>query len=262
MIPIDKRISAGDPDASFYKRKHGEKSKLGYQNAFCTDIKEGIITRVITISGGESMADTVELLLKDFSIPELTLDAEFSLGKLIALAQGKGIILNVPRRALNEHNVYPKTMFKYDYDLDVYICPQGKQLNLCSKYERFSTYRGTVKGCKNCPVLIDCTKAKTKVRTIKRDMYELDLELHEEYIQSNRYQFAKILRGILAEGKFSEANLQYGLKNARYVGKILMAAQAKMTAVVINIKRFLKVIYRREKEQKIISEKSRSLVIA
>jgi hypothetical protein len=107
MIPISDRVSQGDPDARFYNKKNGEKSKLGYQNAFATDIKEGIITRVITIPGGNQMAHEVKPLIENAVVPELTLDGEFSIGELVWLAQGKGVILNVPKRVSGESNVYP-----------------------------------------------------------------------------------------------------------------------------------------------------------
>jgi hypothetical protein len=86
--------------------------------------------------------------------------------------------------------------------------------------------------------------------------------LHEEYIQSDRYQLAKVLRGILAEGKFFESNILYGLKSARYVGIQLMHAQAQMTAVVMNLKRFLKVIKRRKNSAKTIFGKFQSPIAA
>lgn len=86
--------------------------------------------------------------------------------------------------------------------------------------------------------------------------YELEWELHEEYIQSDRYQFAKVLRGILAEGKFFEANILHDLKNARYVGKKLMHAQAQMTALVLNLKRFLKALQRKEITKDPLNEES------
>lgn len=247
---MSKRVSKGDPDARFYKKKNGEKSKLGYQNAFATDIKEGIITRVITISGCENMPDEVKPLIRDAVVPEMTLDGEFSLGELISLAQDKGVILNVPLRTQPERGVYPKTLFRYDIDTDVYVCPEGKHLKRCSEGDGFITYRGSSKTCKNCPVVNECTKSKLQVRTVRRDQYELAWQLHEEYIQSNRYQFAKVLRGILAEGKFFEANILCGLKNARYVGKKLMHAQTQMTAVVLNLKRFLKALLRKENTEK------------
>lgn len=259
---MSERVSQGDPDARFYKKKNGEKSKLGYQNAFSTDIKEGIITRVITITGCENMTDAVVPLIKDAVVPEMTLDGEFSLGELIALAQDKGMILNVPMRVHPERDVYSKALFQYDFDADVYICPKGNKLKRCSEGDGFITYRGSSKTCKKCPVVSECTKSKTQVRTIRRDQYELEWKLHEEYIQSDQYQFAKVLRGILAEGKFFEANVLHGLNNARYVGKKLMHAQAQMTAVVLNLKRFLKALLRKEYTEKLLIEEPNATATA
>ena len=246
MIPVGDRVSEGDPDASFYKRKNGEKSKLGYQNAFATDIKEGIITRVFTICGSDNMSEQIKPLIKNKVVPELTLDAEFSIGELVSMAQDKGIIFNVPLRNKGSRGIYPKAVFKYDYDLDIYKCPEGNILRPPSnKSEDKVIYSCSTKTCKNCPVKGECTKSKTSGRTIERSKYELAWEFHEEYIQSDRYQRAKVIRGILAEGKFFEANILYNLNEAKHVGIALMHAQAQMTAIVINVKRFLKVITRR-----------------
>lgn len=262
MVPISDRVSQGDPDARFYNKKNGEKSKLGYQNAFATDIKEGIITRVITIPGCNQMSHEVKALIENDVVPELTLDGEFSIGELVSLAQDKGVILNVPKRVFGESDVYPKGLFQYDYELDVYRCPQNHLLKPSTRYDSSTIYRGSAKTCHNCPVVNECTKSKVKVRTLSRDHNELAWELHEEYILSDRYQFAKVLRGILAEGKFFEANILYGLKNAKYVGIKLMHAQAQMTAIVINLKRFLKVIKHRKNEAKLILEKSQAPIAA
>lgn len=261
---MSERVSQGDPDARFYKKKNGEKSKLGYQNAFSTDIKEGIITRVITIAGCENMSDAVMPLIENAVVPEITMDGEFSIGKLISSAKSKGVVLNVPLRMKPELGIYPKSLFKYDISHDVYICPEGNTLKQCSKDKNKESilYRGSAKTCKKCPSVSKCTKSKGQVRTIRRDQYELEWELHEKYIQSDRYQFGKVLRGILAEGKFFEANIMHDLKNARYVGKKLMYAQAQMTATVLNIKRFLKVLLRRENESKKLIEKSYATAVA
>lgn len=245
MIPVNERISLGDSDARFYKKKNGEKSKLGYQTALATDIKEGIITRVITIPGCDNMSDAITTLIENKVVPELSLDGEFSIGELVSLAQDKGVILNVPMRNTREVDVYPKSMFQYDYELDAYKCPEGNFLKCKGNTKENSLYRGIKKVCSICPVIDRCTKAKSRIRAIERNKYDLQLELHKEYIQNDRYQLAKVLRGIIAEGKFFEANTLHRLNLARYVGLNLMQAQAKMTAVVLNLKRFFKVMRKR-----------------
>jgi hypothetical protein len=242
MIPTNERISAGDPDARFYKKKNNQNSKLGYQVAFSTDIKEGIVIRVITIPGCDNLSEEVEKLIKNKVVPELTLDGEFSIGELISLAQETEIIINVPMKNIRNQKVYSKSMFKYNKDLDGYSCPNGKLLRRCckSKTRNQILYRGIKKECGECPLLEKCTNSKMKVRTIERSPYDYAWELHSEHVKSNQYQLAKVLRGIIAEGKFSEANINYSLNIARYVNLKLMHAQAQMTAVVMNLKRFIK----------------------
>lgn len=260
MIPVGERVSEGDPDARFYKRKNGEKSKLGYQNAYATDIKEGIITRTFTIPGNENMSDQIEVLIKNKVVPELTLDGEFSIGELISMAQDKGIIFNVPLKNIGARGVYPKVLFKYDYDLDIYKCPEGNILRPPStKSDDKVIYTCSAKICKKCTSKDKCTKSKTKGRTIERGKYELAWEVHKEYIGSDSYQRAKVIRGILAEGKFFEANILYSLNRAKHVGIKLMHAQAQMTAIVINLKRFLKVMIKRNKRNKAENDTNENL---
>lgn len=247
MVPISERVSTGDPDARFYNKKNNKSSKLGYQVAFSTDIKEGIITRVITIPGCNSLSEEIKKLIENQVVQELTLDGEFSVGELISLAQEKKVILNVPMKSVGEHYVYPKSMFKYNKELDAYICPDGKLLKCYSKpnVRNKLIYRGTKEECGACDFLKKCTSSKRKVRTIERSEYDYAWEIHSEYVKSDQYQFGKVLRGIIAEGKFSEANIIYNLNMARHVGLRLMHAQAQMTAVVMNLKRFIKVLARK-----------------
>ena len=50
----------------------------------------------------------------------------------------------------------------------------------------------------------------------------------------------KVLRGIIAEGKFAEA-VRHGLKTIRYVGKEMALMQSTLIAFILNIKRLLRV---------------------
>ena len=49
----------------------------------------------------------------------------------------------------------------------------------------------------------------------------------------------KVLRGIIAEGKFAEA-VRHGLKTMRYVGHQMALMQSTLVAFILNIKRFLR----------------------
>ncbi len=49
----------------------------------------------------------------------------------------------------------------------------------------------------------------------------------------------RVLRGIIAEGKFAEA-VRHGLKQMRYVGKTMAVMQSKLVATMLNLKRLIR----------------------
>lgn len=240
MVAVGDRVSEGDEDARFYKSKHGEQSKLGYQNAFEIDIKDGIITRVVTITGNGSMADEFKKILEEKQVPEISADGEFATGEIIDLAQKMEIILNVPPRKETGRDTFAKSSFEYNAETDTYICPNAEILQRKTTNDSGTFYKALTSSCKNCEFKEKCTKSKA--RSILRNKYELQWEIHEEYTKTDNYQFGKVIRGILAEGKFYQANKMFGLDNSIYTGTDKMSFQAKMTATILNIKRFLKVL--------------------
>lgn len=248
MVAVGDRVSEGDEDARFYKSKHGEQSKLGYQNAFEIDIKEGIITRVVTITGNGSMADEFKKILEENQIPEISADGEFATGEIIDLAQKLEVTLNVPPRKETGRATFPKSAFEYNAETDTYTCPNAKILQRRATNDSGTLYKASTSSCKNCEFKELCTKSQA--RSILRNKYELQWEKHEEYTKTNNYQLGKVIRGILAEGKFYQANIMFGLDTSIYTGEEKMSFQAKMTAMIINIKRFLKVLTRREVEKR------------
>ena len=49
----------------------------------------------------------------------------------------------------------------------------------------------------------------------------------------------RVLRGIIAEGKFAEA-VRHGLKDMRYVGHAMAVMQSQLVATILNLKRFIR----------------------
>lgn len=80
------------------------------------------------------------------------------------------------QRIDNDNFTYGKVNFKYDSDIDSYICPEGKILTLISTTKGKSTYK--CKDCGGCPVKTECIK-KAKYKTLFRS-------LHEHLIEKNR----------------------------------------------------------------------------
>ena len=92
--------------------------------------------------------------------------------------------------------------------------------------------------CDTCPLREHCTTSKTG-RTVTRSQYEEQWERQREHAQTPQAVMGKVLRGIIAEGKFAEA-VRHGLKTMRYVGKQMAVLQSTLVAFILNVKRLVR----------------------
>jgi transposase len=250
LKPVAKRQSAGDPDARFQRGKHGKRSELGYEVFFSTDGKE------LFIEDGQVSADASQgqqIFLAKLEQSEegqtWSADAEFATGKILDKAEEKKVTLNTPPRQATSHGKFSKAEFVYDAEADTYTCPHGKVLSHSGtshkKGERH--YRPEKGTCDGCPVRNQCPSSKTG-RTVTRNQYETLWERQRDHARTPEAVMGKVLRGIIAEGKFAEA-VRHGLKTMRYVGKEMALMQSTLVAFILNIKRLLRV-----EAQKVMTE--------
>jgi len=241
MKPVAERASAGDPDARFQRGKHGKQSELGYEMFFSTDGKQLFIEDVqVSEEASQGQQVFLDKLEQSEEGQTWSTDAEFSTGEILKKAEGKKLILNTPARQVNTRGLFPKTEFVYDAGSDSYTCPNGKCLshrgtNHKNGERHYRPERGT---CDGCLMREECTRSKTG-RTVTRNKYEEQLERQREHARTPQAVMGKVLRGIIAEGKFAEA-ARHGLKTMRYVGREMAVFQGKLVAFILNIKRFLR----------------------
>jgi hypothetical protein len=169
-----------------------------------------------------------------------SVDAEFATGKILDNAEDKKVSLNTPPRQVNSRGKFPKTEFVYDAPSDTYTCPHGQTLSLCATVKKTGErhYRAPSGTCPACPFREQCTTSKTG-RTVTRSPYEETWEHHHSHVRTPEAVMGKVLRGIIAEGKFAEA-VRHGLKTMRYVGKEMAIFQSTLVAFILNVKRFLR----------------------
>lgn len=244
MKPVSERQSAGDPDARFQRGKHGQKGVLGYEIFFPTDGKQMFITEVdVQCEANQGRAVFKEKLAASEPGQTWSVDAEFAVGEIVATAQEKKVALNTPPRP--EHTaagLYPKSAFVYNPADNTYTCPN--QQTLAQAAENKTTgdriYRPAKGVCAECPLRGQCTTSQTE-RTVSRSKYEQEMALQREHAKTPEAVMGRTLRGIIAEGKFAEA-ARHGLKFMRYVGKGMAQMQAGMIALILNFKRWLRVL--------------------
>ncbi len=194
----------------------------------------------VSAEAGQGQTLFEEKLAQSESGQAWSVDAEFSTGPLLDKAKDRGIILNTPPRVVSNKGLFTKTEFLYQPDSDTYRCPFEQTLHHVSTHSstKAKTYRPAKGTCAECPLREQCTTSKTE-RSITRSQYEEQFEGQREYANTAPSVMGRVLRGIVAEGKFGEA-VRHGLKQMRYVGKTMAVMQSKLVAAILNCKRLLR----------------------
>jgi len=241
MKPVAERRSEGDPEARFQRGKHGKRSELGYEVFFSTDGKQLFIEDVqVSAEASHGKQQFLEKLTQSEAGQIWSVDAEFAEGEILAKAEEKGVTLNTPPRQVSSHGKFSKTEFGYEAESDTYTCPHGEILRHCGTNHKLGErhYRTESGLCETCPLRESCTRSKTG-RTVTRNRHEAEWERQRDHARTPEAVMGKVLRGIIAEGKFAEA-VRHGLKTMRYVGQQMALMQSKLVAFILNVKRFLR----------------------
>jgi len=241
MKPVADRQSAGDPEAHFQRGKHGKTSELGYEIFFTTDSKQLFIEDVdVSAEACQGQVIFTEKLEQSEPGQEWSVDAEFSTGPLLEKAEEKRVILNTPPRAGVSTGLFPKIDFVYQPASDTYTCPNQQTLSHVSTNRKTEdkTYRAAKGTCEACPLREQCTTSKTG-RSVTRSKYEKQFERQRDHAKTPQAVMGRVLRGIIAEGKFAEA-VRHGLKEMRYIGKTMAVMQSQLVATILNVKRFIR----------------------
>ena len=241
MKPVADRQSAGDPDAGFQRGKHGKPSELGYEFFFTTDSRQLFIEQVdISCEAGQGQTIFAEKLKQSTPKQEWSVDTEFSTGPLLKLAETREVILNTPLRTSASTGLFAKSEFVYQADSATYVCPNQQTLFHVSTNGKTedTTYRAAKGVCHACPLREKCTTSKTG-RSVTRSKYEEQFVRQREHEKTPQAVMGRVLRGIIAEGKFGEA-LRHGLKEIRYVGKAMALMQGQLVATILNLKRIIR----------------------
>lgn len=243
MKPVGDRQSAGDPDARFQRGKHGKRSELGYEIFFSTDSAQLFIEDVlVSADASQGQALLTEKLTQSEPGHQWSVDAEFRTGAILHAAEEARVTLNTPVQQGNgQGKKFPKTEFVYHEDTDTYTCPAQQTLAHCGTSEKTGErrYRADRGICAACPYREDCTTSKTG-RTVTRNRFEAEWSRQREHARTPEAVMGKVLRGIVAEGKFAEA-VRHGLKTMRYVGRSMAVLQSTLVAYILNLKRLLRV---------------------
>ncbi len=238
-------VSKTDPDASMVSRPMIGKG-LFYKQHFTVDSSR-VITAVSVTSGiVEDHTQVRGLLDKQPVAPKrFSADSHYGVPGVYGELKRRGILPAIPRRSPQARKPrpghLPPSAFRYDWERDVYICPQDKSLRRVAfdpRYQRYH-YRPRHPDCRGCPLRKACSTEKT-VRNVFRYKEEDALEWGMAHLETREAEELLIERRVLAEGVVGEAKTQHGLRRAICRGLDKVTIQALLTASVQNLKRLLK----------------------
>lgn len=133
--------------------------------------------------------------------------------------------------------------FRYDTELDCYICPNHCYLTYRGRYYRkgipLGTYCARTSDCKSCAIRQKCYKGKERYRRINRCVDQAYREAGIARIGNRQYLELMRKRRIVCEGNFALQKRCHNLRFTRKRGKENVLEQSLLSATALNLKRLV-----------------------
>jgi len=190
----DKQLSQTDPDARLMKTHHLSR-QVCYNVQSAVDTKHHlIISHNVTNTPDRGqlthVASQVQDVLKTQNITVIADKGYFSRNDIKA-TQDLGIEVNVPitdTSGSEKKGIFNKSLFHYDKQQDVYICPAGatlqNRMRVVEKGLEQDVYFNCI-ACRDCSIREKCTKSKRDPRRMRRWIYEADIEVMQARLDAS-----------------------------------------------------------------------------
>jgi len=240
-------INMTDKDSIKFSSRQGSHS--GYNAQVVIDDKNGLIANAQAVKESSD----INQLSKQIGVAQKNIgkkceavcaDAGYNNGKYVKELVREGIRVIVPnqrqikaeRRGVGE---FDKSKFKYDEKKDVYICPQGEELENRYKIKEDRLYKG--KKCMKCERLGECTSSK-KGRSVRRMKYEKEVEKSEQEYASKEGQEIYRRRKCRCEHPFGHIKRNLGVGAFMLRGIAGVNAELSILTSCFNIRRLMTIV--------------------
>jgi transposase len=246
----DKVLSVQDPDARC--GKHGDFYD-GYLIDIAMDADSELITGINVLpANGDEGGDAVHLLEQEEAahgndIAAVSIDGAGYRGPVLReLTDPKGLHVEVftPLTERIPLMVYGPEQFTLSPDSATLTCPAGQTT---TTYERNTNdtgvkFRFSKKQCTGCALREQCmADPKTRSRTVVKNDYEPEYRAAQAKARTPEY--AKVRKEHPAiERKLSELVRRHDIRHARYRGLSKVLRQGWVTALVVNLKRLVRLL--------------------
>jgi transposase len=250
----DRLINAVDPEAR--TGLHGEYF-LGYCLDLLVDADSEIITAVNVMPGnGAEAADALTLIAQEESaqgndVAGLSMDGAGYNGPVLRELtdpDGRNLEVTVPPPASPPRTTFGPERFTLtvlDESTRELTCPNGATTRQRSRNPKDTgdRYVFVAKKCLGCPLRKECLEnpSSSKGRTVIKNDYEA--EYRQVAAKSATAEYAAVRREHpKVERKLGEVVRHHGLRILRYRGHMKAVVQGCLTAMVVNVKRIVKLV--------------------
>ena len=161
-----------------------------------------------------------ELIHKYVNIKNVCLDAGFNTSPVCHQILSRGRTQFLPyKRPMTKKEFFKKYEYVYDENLDIYICPNEKDLHyVTTNREGYRVYKSSSKDCEGCPYLSKCTKSKKHEKVITRHVWEADKEESNHIRHTDEWKTIYPQRKQTIERVFADAKENHGMRFTRLRG--------------------------------------------
>jgi hypothetical protein len=229
-------------------RLRDRRTVLGYQDHYLIDGGQAriILHAFVTpgdVSESQVLLDQLRrtLFRRKLRPRRLIADARYGTGPNVHAIEELGIQAFMP---LHEGDTaspfYRHTMFTYDVERDVMVCPQGTTLKFRHRDDATERwlYRANASACNACACKSACTSS-SQGRLVGRSFHAEYLERVRAYADTPGFKKAMRKRSVWVEPLFAEAKSWHGLRRFRLRGLENVNIEALLIASGQNLKRWL-----------------------
>lgn len=250
----EKQLALTDPDARMLSKSTAKGPTVGYTVQATVDSKNKLlVTCDITVdsSDSESLVSSIENAKEILEVEQITavVDSGYYSEEGLVKCEEKGIELYLPLpdkgKVKRAKGLFERDDFKYDEEINSYLCPAEELLPFRGTYERderkMYRYYGKQSICKNCNLRNSCLTENTKYRTVNRSEHEEVIERHRVRMRERGPDMMKT-RASLAEHPFGTMKLWLGWTHFLVRGIDKVKGEMAILSTAYNFKRVLNII--------------------
>ena len=215
--------STTDPECGLFHK--GEKQKcFAYTHMSICD-KHGYVL-FNKVAPGNMHDSTIfseiydELIHRYENIKNVCLDAGFVTSPICHQILSSDRIPFLPyKRPMTQKGFFKKHEYVYDEHLDIYICPNDKDLHyVTTNREGYRIYKSQSKDCEGCPFLSKCTNSRNHEKVITRHVWESAREEANHIRHTGEWKEIYPQRKETIERVFADAKENHGMRFTRLNG--------------------------------------------